>query len=1302
MRKGWKYAAVGLCVTWFTLNTGQFLRADNQQLIPSGDFNALPQIPPVLNWNVELSGSNCALGVDENTGKRFLVFSANQGRIPPGQSANLTAPLLKIPSTEKFLVAVEARGKGMIRIRIFEYEGTPEKYQFARSTSSSLMALTPQWRWYFYECRLTDLAHLGKSVLSISAQPEEGQPLSAEMRLVSAREVKPTAKQVPVEDIPTTLVIPYLKPPAELTGDLKDPVWSRATHFTGFVDDKDPTKRLSPRRNEVFLFHDENALHIGLRSKNPVGKKLVTASRMRDSSMIYYDDNFEMGIVPDGLTVMYQFIVNAAGYLYDGTFDKTLFKNDWNGTETAAAKDADGYFCLEMRIPAKDMGLAEIRDGDIWRLTAVRNYRYEPIWFQDHLTPLKKGFADFERFARLRMAGDATAVDVACTGYASGRPFFSMALKNSAKESLFAGELTDIAENQALIPETVSPIPAGAAGMLAASLVYQENNAYRTDVRLEDTASDTPYAAMARDFSIARPLSLTADIDCVRQTMKVNINCAGLPAEEGEQLSGIIELEKKDDPNVLASAQISLSAGQESSVELPIGQTKDGIHLVDCTVRDGRGYLVAEAIEPVRMYKDMYWLNNGLGEEDVVPRPFTPPQYSEKEGVLSDRMHRVVLGTSVLPRQIFVGDTPLLAAPVEMTGVINGKTFRLSGELKRVNKTRKSSIEFASERNEDGIKSDVRLTFEYDGMLRVDVGLKGAKPMKLEKMQLSIPVRPEIADVLKNQGERRIEEGTTAKVGMLFLKDMEYAKEMYYTDVMGDGKESGFNKWNNKQFWPMIMLQNMDVGLCWFCESEENWSVGKDSDYFSLVKDAGKTELVVTVINLPVTVGSWKYTFGLQPFPGRPWDKAVEREMWGVRMEHYAEDAWGYNDMSEAAALHRQDANLMFVTNPPVGTFDIDNPYTRKMLIMDPWVVIHHAPDDADQRLIFRRVSDFWTRDNRRLFIYNNSSYTWFNSPEYKYFKNLWGMGGTPGQFWEWEMIEANRACRNWQDYWMYNFYHMLKRYPENFFSIDCSPVQCDDKEINGMGYTRNGKRYITYNIFETRRMYKRLYVVADELRENPIVLLSASGYWAPMTMSFCHITETGEEWRGWTRNQFEHPGRNLDYFRYSCASSIGPVRGFLPQVGYGTEREKNVHAEGIYLLHNLYFADVGMNAKFAQELYEVLKRIGIGFREDIAFHPYWKPMPAVTSGQKNFKISYWTRPGGAFLVLVNADWDHPSKGVISIDANALGVSAPAVSLFDPMINKVTPLQTAAPVKLETEIPAGLFQIILLENQDKK
>jgi len=154
-----------------------------------------------------------------------------------------------------------------------------------------------------------------------------------------------------------------------------------------------------------------------------------------------------------------------------------------------------------------------------------------------------------------------------------------------------------------------------------------------------------------------------------------------------------------------------------------------------------------------------------------------------------------------------------------------------------------------------------------------------------------------------------------------------------------------------------------------------------------------------------------------------------------------------------------------------------------------------------------------------------------------------------------------------------------------------------------------------------------------------------------------------------------------------------------MMQAGYGS-KERTVHAIGICFLHNLPFTEANNDVRIVGDTYAVMDRFGLGWREDAEFHPYWKPDPRVTADAPRLKTSFWTKSDGAFVVVVNVDWDKATAGTVEIDAEKLGLKNPKISVYDPMANRFSEIPpSAGKIRVKLDIPAALYQIILLETK---
>ena len=144
-----------------------------------------------------------------------------------------------------------------------------------------------------------------------------------------------------------------------LDGLLDDACWQGSTPLT-FV-----TKNGEPPTHHAkgYVAYDSSALYVAVACHEEDAGKLRMASRQRDANIkpyIWEDDSIEIFIdpAPDSEDSYFQFIVNAAGTIWDGIYGDEAFegrRNDWNSAIEAAAAVASDGWTLEARIPLADL-----------------------------------------------------------------------------------------------------------------------------------------------------------------------------------------------------------------------------------------------------------------------------------------------------------------------------------------------------------------------------------------------------------------------------------------------------------------------------------------------------------------------------------------------------------------------------------------------------------------------------------------------------------------------------------------------------------------------------------------------------------------------------------------------------------------------------------------------------------------------------------------------------------------------------------------------------------------------------------
>ena len=175
-----------------------------------------------------------------------------------------------------------------------------------------------------------------------------------------------------------------------LDGKLNEPSWSKSKWTDDFVDIEGPVKPAPRFRTRAKMLWDDNYLYIAAQIDEP---DIWATLRQRDT-VIFYDNDFEIFIDPDGDTHRYsEFEMNALNTVWDllliepyrDTKGAAVNGFDIHGLKTAVSingtlnkpGDKDKNWTVELAFPFKAMGeIAEInvppKDGDQWRLNFSR------------------------------------------------------------------------------------------------------------------------------------------------------------------------------------------------------------------------------------------------------------------------------------------------------------------------------------------------------------------------------------------------------------------------------------------------------------------------------------------------------------------------------------------------------------------------------------------------------------------------------------------------------------------------------------------------------------------------------------------------------------------------------------------------------------------------------------------------------------------------------------------------------------------------------------------------------------------
>lgn len=152
------------------------------------------------------------------------------------------------------------------------------------------------------------------------------------------------------EDVPEVRSLLRTKSTLTLDGKLDDPFWAdtRDIELREILTGKPPAEATRVR----VAWGDDDALYLGIRCEESDMANLKVTGEKRDDTNIWLGDLVEI-LVETPIHSYYQIVINPAGTIVDLVREKSGARDTlWTSGATVAAVKGDGFWTLEVRIPA--------------------------------------------------------------------------------------------------------------------------------------------------------------------------------------------------------------------------------------------------------------------------------------------------------------------------------------------------------------------------------------------------------------------------------------------------------------------------------------------------------------------------------------------------------------------------------------------------------------------------------------------------------------------------------------------------------------------------------------------------------------------------------------------------------------------------------------------------------------------------------------------------------------------------------------------------------------------------------------
>ncbi len=165
---------------------------------------------------------------------------------------------------------------------------------------------------------------------------------------------------------------------------------------------------------------------------------------------------------------------------------------------------------------------------------------------------------------------------------------------------------------------------------------------------------------------------------------------------------------------------------------IPMDQCGSGTYLLAATARDATGKPLLSIEKEFDILPPPDWFGKKIGATDAVLPPYTPVEVvnDDDSAVLGVWGRTYRLGELTLPRQIVSRDAPLLAGPVSLRAVVDGKQVSWSGLAPAIRQPTPGQVTLERTASDGPLAAHVVTSIEYDGFLRTACALTASAPVE--------------------------------------------------------------------------------------------------------------------------------------------------------------------------------------------------------------------------------------------------------------------------------------------------------------------------------------------------------------------------------------------------------------------------------------------------------------------------------------------------------------------------------------------------------------------------------------------
>jgi hypothetical protein len=588
-----------------------------------------------------------------------------------------------------------------------------------------------------------------------------------------------------------------------------------------------------------------------------------------------------------------------------------------------------------------------------------------------------------------------------------------------------------------------------------------------------------------------------------------------------------------------------------------------------------------------------------------------------KNGVVSVWGREYAFASNALPVGIKSAGHDLLAGPMRIVCAdTNGNEAVWKKGGSWVQEQDEDSVTFCAWQESDGLAADATLRVEFDGMAKVSLALVpgadgDAKIETLSRAWLEIPLAPGAAT-------------------------------LYNYSPLDWGRLGNTGCINGAMTWPFrcsVWLGNEKAGLCWFCESDENFHPSDPQRVVEVLPGEKGTLLRIRLADKNLKLPS-TWVFGLQATPTKQFSKdfnkchTVHAPQMGAGILFKRPELWW-------------TAQRAFPDGKIEKTLDAAVRSGAKTIVFhEDWIPVQNNPTPNPD---FKKIVDACHARGLKVMVYQGYELSPLD-PAWGENHAKWLRKKADGSSWScWFREPGQRdylVCykSGFADLWLDRAKRAYDALGLDGFYLDGTivPWECAN-ERHGCGWRdADGRLHATYSFFAVRRMMRSLYEFVE--KRGGRIDVHQSGCVCPATLAFAHSYWDGEQlaFRKDIKKEL-----NIDAFR---AEFMGRNHGVPCEfLAYEKPGWSYDDALSITLLHDVMVRPCGFaSVPRIAPVWKVFDDFGATEAE---WTPYWENPVAVSP--ESVKTSIYRRGESSLIVVSNVSPDKPASAVVALPDGA-------------------------------------------------